>query len=388
MSPDGRQRRSLGQLRTRVGELRAGTAARAGRALDHIGRDRRSWIRHGIAAAAIAGLGLAGAGAVAMTGVAHEANPAVTGISSTAGAPDDAGSTGHRADTSGRSRAGLREATRSGQRSDTQGSGSSEEQSTGQPLDGTVDMAARRAAQKNSKVVDTGQEDTRAEEAARQRSEALKSDAEKSRKLSGTLSKEQRQQQMRAAQEADAGKGNASSGSTAVGRTDSASSDNGSDSGTADLGSSDTAGGTSSGGGALPIAKGSYNIVATFGQVGSWSRYHTGVDFAAPIGTPIRATADGVVTNGGTGPASGWAGIYVSIKFPDGKQMLMAHMASAAVRTGQRVAAGQVIGRVGMTGRTFGPHTHLELYPAGVTPGDVYRTVNPLPWFTAKGLKP
>jgi murein DD-endopeptidase MepM/ murein hydrolase activator NlpD len=41
-----------------------------------------------------------------------------------------------------------------------------------------------------------------------------------------------------------------------------------------------------------------------------------------------------------------------------------------------------------MTGRTFGPHVHFEIYPAGVTPGDVYRAVNPLGWLNAHGLRP
>jgi murein DD-endopeptidase MepM/ murein hydrolase activator NlpD len=41
-----------------------------------------------------------------------------------------------------------------------------------------------------------------------------------------------------------------------------------------------------------------------------------------------------------------------------------------------------------MTGRTFGPHVHFEVYPAGVTPGDIYNAVNPVPWLSAHGLKP
>ena len=66
-----------------------------------------------------------------------------------------------------------------------------------------------------------------------------------------------------------------------------------------------------------PITSG-YSIAARFGQVGPWARYHTGLDFSSPVGTPLHAPAAGVVTNAGIGPASGWAGNYVAIKYPDG----------------------------------------------------------------------
>jgi len=136
----------------------------------------------------------------------------------------------------------------------------------------------------------------------------------------------------------------------------------------------------------LPAA--SYRVAATFGQVGSWARYHTGFDFSAPIGTPLRAPASGVVTNAGRGPASGWAGNYVAIKYPDGTQSLMAHMSTVSVQVGQSVSGCQTVGAIGMTGRTFGPHVHFEIYPAGITPGDVYRAVNPLGWLKAHSLNP
>jgi murein DD-endopeptidase MepM/ murein hydrolase activator NlpD len=139
--------------------------------------------------------------------------------------------------------------------------------------------------------------------------------------------------------------------------------------------------------GCLPITSG-YSIAARFGQLGPWSRYHTGLDFSSPVGTPLHAPAAGVVSNAGIGPASGWAGNYVAIKYPDGTHTLMAHMSTVSVSVGQTVSACQLVGAVGLTGRTFGPHVHFEVYPAGVTPGDVYSAVNPVPWLNAHGLKP
>jgi murein DD-endopeptidase MepM/ murein hydrolase activator NlpD len=137
----------------------------------------------------------------------------------------------------------------------------------------------------------------------------------------------------------------------------------------------------------MPVTSG-YSIAARFGQVGSWSRYHTGFDFSAPVGTPLHAPAAGVVSNAGSGPASGWAGNYVAIKYPDGTHTLMAHMSTVSVQVGQTVSACQLVGAVGMTGRTFGPHVHFEVYPAGITPGDVYKAVNPVNWLNAHGLHP
>jgi murein DD-endopeptidase MepM/ murein hydrolase activator NlpD len=137
----------------------------------------------------------------------------------------------------------------------------------------------------------------------------------------------------------------------------------------------------------LPVTSG-YRIAATFGQVGSWSRYHTGYDFSAPVGTPIHAPTSGTVTNAGSGSASGWAGTYVTIKHADGSSTLYAHMSQVSVHVGESVSAGQRIGAIGLTGRTFGAHLHFEVYPAGVKVGDVYSAVDPLPWLHALGLHP
>jgi murein DD-endopeptidase MepM/ murein hydrolase activator NlpD len=125
-------------------------------------------------------------------------------------------------------------------------------------------------------------------------------------------------------------------------------------------------------------------IGAHFGEYGSWSRYHTGIDFRAAYGTPIRAVKSGVVLYAGN--SGDWAGNHVAIKHGDGKTTMSSHMSSMDVRAGQTVQAGQVIGRVGETGRAFGAHLHFELYPEGVKYGDVYKAINPQPWLKANGV--
>lgn len=129
-----------------------------------------------------------------------------------------------------------------------------------------------------------------------------------------------------------------------------------------------------------------YTLTGRWGDVGPWARYHTGLDMAAPIGTPISAPAAGVVTHAGPGGAAGsWAGCYIVIKHKDGKSTLYAHMNCAQqVQVGDTVAGGTPLGHVGMTGRTFGPHMHFELYPAEATPGDIYSSIDPLPWLMGR----
>lgn len=91
---------------------------------------------------------------------------------------------------------------------------------------------------------------------------------------------------------------------------------------------------------------------------GKWKR-HTGVDFAAISGTPIRASADGVVEH--AGPQGGY-GNMVILKHWSGYSTAYAHMSrfAAGTRKGTRVSQGQVIGYVGSTGWSTGPHLHYE----------------------------
>lgn len=139
-------------------------------------------------------------------------------------------------------------------------------------------------------------------------------------------------------------------------------------------------------GASLPVTE-RYQLVARFGDTGPWSRYHTGLDFSASMGTTVRAMDSGVVAHAGSGRA-GWAGRYVTIRHDDGKTTLYAHLSAVSVRDGERVSGGDRIGSVGMTGRTFGPHVHVELYPRGARTGAVYSAINPSPWMRARGLRP
>lgn len=88
-------------------------------------------------------------------------------------------------------------------------------------------------------------------------------------------------------------------------------------------------------------------------------RAHSGVDFAAPIGTRIKATADGVVEFAGV---QGGYGNVVILRHPNKITTLYAHMAGFApgISKGARVQQGDIIGSVGMTGLTTGPHVHYE----------------------------
>ena len=91
---------------------------------------------------------------------------------------------------------------------------------------------------------------------------------------------------------------------------------------------------------------------------GTGSEFHTGIDIAAPTGTAIRATGGGTVT------FSGWKqgyGLTIIINHGSGLTTLYAHNSINMVNVGQRVARGDIIARVGTTGRTTGPHVHYEV---------------------------
>ncbi|MFM7234530.1 MAG: M23 family metallopeptidase [Flavobacteriales bacterium] len=93
------------------------------------------------------------------------------------------------------------------------------------------------------------------------------------------------------------------------------------------------------------------------------ARMHTGLDFAAEIGTEIYATGDGIVQSV-ENKLSGY-GQHVIIKHGFGYESLYAHMSRVAVQAGQRIYRGQIIGYVGSTGASTGPHLHYEVIKNG-----------------------
>ncbi|HWI55152.1 MAG TPA: LysM peptidoglycan-binding domain-containing M23 family metallopeptidase, partial [Desulfobacteria bacterium] len=101
-------------------------------------------------------------------------------------------------------------------------------------------------------------------------------------------------------------------------------------------------------------------VSSAFGR--RWGRMHKGIDIAAETGEPIRAVADGIVAFSGD---RGTYGNSIIINHGDGFRSQYAHASKLLVTLGQRVERGQVIARVGNTGRSTGPHLHLELLYKG-----------------------
>ena len=105
-------------------------------------------------------------------------------------------------------------------------------------------------------------------------------------------------------------------------------------------------------------------------------RSHNGVDLAAPTGTPVYATADGVVSR------ANWFssyGKFISIEHGADMQTRFAHLSRIAVSAGERVKKGDLIGYVGSTGRSTGPHLHYEVRVAG-------KSVDPTPYMNGERL--
>ncbi|MFT4155347.1 M23 family metallopeptidase [Parafilimonas sp.] len=105
-------------------------------------------------------------------------------------------------------------------------------------------------------------------------------------------------------------------------------------------------------------------------------KFHAGLDFAAPSGTPIYATADGVVTDAGYN--AGGYGNRVIIDHGYGYETLYGHMYRIKAHKGQHVKRGEVIGYVGSTGKSTGPHCHYEVHRGGTPVDPVYYFYNDL----------
>jgi murein DD-endopeptidase MepM/ murein hydrolase activator NlpD len=109
-------------------------------------------------------------------------------------------------------------------------------------------------------------------------------------------------------------------------------------------------------------------VSSTFGMrnhpILGYSRLHRGVDFAAPIGTPVQAAGDGVITRAGW---NGGYGDYVRVRHANGYETAYAHLSAFAgyLRPGSPVLQGQIIGYVGTTGLSTGPHLHYEVLYRG-----------------------
>jgi len=93
---------------------------------------------------------------------------------------------------------------------------------------------------------------------------------------------------------------------------------------------------------------------------GPGRKFHHGIDIQADEGVKIRAVTDGYVYFARKSARGG--GLQVLMRAPNGLKFKYAHMSEILVKKGSRVAAGQVIGRVGSAGRSLGPHLHLEIY--------------------------
>ena len=113
------------------------------------------------------------------------------------------------------------------------------------------------------------------------------------------------------------------------------------------------AGGGSSDGLAWPLRA---PITSGFGP--RWGRQHSGIDLGAPQGTPVKAAAGGRVK---TAAYQGGYGNLVVIQHANGTETRYAHLSKLGVRAGETVRSGEVVGRVGSTGNSTGPHLHFEL---------------------------
>jgi murein DD-endopeptidase MepM/ murein hydrolase activator NlpD len=118
---------------------------------------------------------------------------------------------------------------------------------------------------------------------------------------------------------------------------------------------------------AHPIKSG--KITTPFKKLGKyWSKgYHTGVDYACPTGTPVHAAQDGTVINGSWGKSYGTQILIDQKAIGEGANRIAggwaiyAHLSKSLVKPGQVVKKGDLIGHVGSTGNSTGPHLHFEV---------------------------
>ncbi|MER6603825.1 MULTISPECIES: peptidoglycan DD-metalloendopeptidase family protein [Streptomyces] len=112
----------------------------------------------------------------------------------------------------------------------------------------------------------------------------------------------------------------------------------------------------------------------------NWSSgYHTGIDFAVPIGTTVRAAGPGTVVKAGAGVSYG---NEIVIRHDDGIYSQYAHLSSISVSEGQKVQGGQTVGLSGNTGNSTGPHLHFEIRTSPAYGSDI----SPVPYLRKRGV--
>ncbi len=124
----------------------------------------------------------------------------------------------------------------------------------------------------------------------------------------------------------------------------------------------------------LYVRPGMGRLTSSYGR--RWGRLHAGIDLASGIGSPIRAVTNATVQS------AGWEGGYgrcVRLVHSDGTVTVYGHLSAITVNEGERVSAGERIGREGNTGHSTGPHLHFEVRING-TP------VNPVTWLRKRGV--
>ena len=124
------------------------------------------------------------------------------------------------------------------------------------------------------------------------------------------------------------------------------------------------------------MKQGTFTVSSGYGA--RWGTFHAGLDFAAPIGTPIYAAADALVIEGKdrTGVSGFGSWIWLDAQESAGVDLIYGHVQHSGilVRKGDRVKAGQQIGVVGNEGETTGPHLHFEVWgPPGRVGGEIGR---------------
>ncbi|MCC5033750.1 M23 family metallopeptidase [Streptomyces sp. WAC 00631] len=122
-------------------------------------------------------------------------------------------------------------------------------------------------------------------------------------------------------------------------------------------------------------------VSAAYGIPGGWlAGRHTGVDFAVPVGTPVRSPGPGEVVT------AGWGGAYghlVTMRTEGGQYLLFAHLSRIDAAPGQRVGPGELLGLSGNTGRSSGPHLHFEVRQSTEYGSDI----NPRSYLASKGVR-